>query len=72
MPSEIRHFAVGLQQDEMAVKVALNCEWSNGQVEGQVNPLKKIMRQMYGQGSFELLRKCGRANYRCSFSGEIA
>jgi transposase len=72
MPSEIRHFAVGLQQDEMAVKVALNCEWSNGQVESQVNPLKKIMRQMYGQGSFELLIKCGRAHFRCSFSGEIA
>ena len=57
MPSEIRHFASGLQQDEMAVKEALNCEWSNGQVEGQVNRLKTIKRQMYGRGSFELLRR---------------
>ena len=57
MPSEIRHFAVGIQQDEMAVKEALNCEWSNGQVEGQVNRLKTIKRQMYGRGSFELLRR---------------
>ena len=57
MPSEIRHFAVGLQQDEMAVKKALNSEWSNGQVEGQVNRLKTIKRQMYGRGSFKLLRR---------------
>jgi len=39
------------------VKEALNCEWSNGQVEGQVNRLKTIKRQMYGRGSFELLRR---------------
>ena len=57
MPSEIRHFAVGLQQDEMAVKEELNCEWSNGQVEGQVNRLKSIKHQMYGRESFELLRR---------------
>jgi transposase len=46
MPSEIRHFAVGLQQVEMAVKKMLNCEWSNGQDKGQVNRLKRIKRQM--------------------------
>jgi transposase len=57
MPSEIRHFEVGLQQDEMAVKEELNCAWSNGQVEGQVNRLKTIKDQMYGRGSFEQLRR---------------
>jgi len=31
--------------------------WSNGPVEGQVNRLKNIKRQMYGRASFELLRK---------------
>jgi len=46
IPSEIRHFAVGLQQVEMAVKKMLNCEWSIGQVKGQVNRLKTIKRQM--------------------------
>jgi transposase len=56
MPSEIRHFASGLQQNEMAVKEALKCEWSNGQVEGQVNRLKTFNHQMYGLGRFELLR----------------
>jgi transposase len=30
--------------------------WSNGQVEGQVNKLKALKRQMYGRGSTELLR----------------
>ena len=36
---------------------AFTSEWSNGQVEGQVNRLKNIKRQMYGRASFELLRK---------------
>ena len=31
--------------------------WSNGPMEGQVNRLKNIKRQMYGRASFELLRK---------------
>jgi transposase len=30
--------------------------WSNGQVEGQVNRLKTIKRQMYGRAGFGLLR----------------
>ena len=40
-----------------AVKAAVSLKWSNGQVEGQVNRLKNIKRQMYGRASFELLRK---------------
>jgi transposase len=28
-----------------------------GQVEGQINKLKTIKRQMYGRASFDLLRK---------------
>jgi transposase len=34
----------------------MSTSWSNGQVEGQVNRLKTIKRQMYGRASFELLR----------------
>ncbi len=30
---------------------------SNGQVEGQVNRLKVLKRQMYGRASHELLKK---------------
>jgi len=31
-------------------------QWSNGPVEGQVNRLKLLKRQMYGRASFPLLR----------------
>jgi transposase len=65
MSSDIHNFDVGLQQYEMAVKEALNCEWSNGQVEGQVIRLKTIKRQMYGRGSFELLRRRGLQKLPC-------
>ena len=50
-------FAKNLMQDYDAIKNACTLEWSNGQVEGQVNRLKNIKRQMYGRGSFELLKK---------------
>jgi transposase len=35
---------------------ALHYQWSNGQLEGQVNRLKLIKRQMYGRAKFDLLR----------------
>jgi transposase len=54
---ELRSFAEGLQKDEAAVRAALRLEWSNGQVEGQVNRLKTIKRQMYGRAKFDLLRQ---------------
>lgn len=54
---ELRSFAEGLQKDETAVRAALRLEWSNGQVEGQVNRLKLIKRQMFGRANFDLLRK---------------
>jgi transposase len=53
---ELRRFALGLQQDEAAVRAALEYEWSNGQVEGQVTKLKLVKRQMYGRAKFDLLR----------------
>jgi transposase len=52
----IRHFAIRLRQDYPAVRASLSFEWSNGQVEGQVNRLKTIKRQMYGRANFDLLR----------------
>lgn len=54
--TELEAFASGLRQDRDAVEAALRMEWSNGQVEGQVNRLKVIKRQMYGRGNFDLLR----------------
>jgi transposase len=49
-------FAYGLQKDIAAVAAAVDTPWSTGQVEGQINRLKTIKRQMYGRAGFELLR----------------
>ena len=54
---EFVRFAASLRTDYAAVKAALTYSWSNGQVEGQVNRLKLIKREMYGRSNFELLRK---------------
>lgn len=54
---ELKDFAKGLMSDYKAVENALTLTWSNGQVEGQINKLKTIKRQMYGRAGFELLRK---------------
>ena len=53
---EMINFAAGLRQDQAAVMGALECEWSNGQTEGQVNRLKLLKRQMYGRAKLDLLR----------------
>jgi transposase len=55
--AEIENFARALRRDYEAVAAALEYEWSSGQVEGQINRLKLIKRQMYGQASFDLLRQ---------------
>ena len=49
-------FAFGLQKDISAVAAAVETPWSTGQVEGQINRLKMIKRQMFGRAGFELLR----------------
>ena len=54
--SRLKSFAGGLLKDYDAVRAALELEWSNGQVEGQVNRLKVIKRIMYGRANFDLLR----------------
>lgn len=54
--AEIQGFARTLRQDEEAVQAAMRESWSNGPVEGQVNRLKTIKRQMYGRAGFDLLR----------------
>jgi len=54
--AELRGFARSLLKDRDAVLAALTLPWSNGQVEGQINRLKLIKRQMYGRAGFELLR----------------
>jgi transposase len=53
---ELVRFVNGLEQDLAAVLAALRLEWSNGPVEGHVNRLKLVKRQMYGRARFDLLR----------------
>lgn len=53
---EMQGFAESLMTDEVAVREGLKSEWSNGQVEGQINRLKMLKRQMYGRANFDLLR----------------
>ncbi|MEM8642517.1 MAG: ISL3 family transposase [Cyanobacteria bacterium P01_G01_bin.54] len=50
-------FAEGLKEDYEAVKAGLTLPWSNGPVEGQINRLKMLKRQMYGRASMDLLGK---------------
>ena len=54
--SAFRSFATGIRRDYAAVRAAISLTWSNGQVEGQVNRLKFLKRQMYGRAKFDLLR----------------
>jgi transposase len=54
--SPLASFAAGLRRDLAAVQAAFSSPWSQGQVEGQINRLKMLKRQMYGCASFPLLR----------------
>jgi transposase len=53
---ELRRFVEGLERDQAAVQAALDEPWSNGPVEGHINRLKTIKRQMYGRAGLPLLR----------------
>lgn len=48
-------FAHGLRADWDAVVAGLILPWSNGVVEGNINRLKLLKRQMYGRAKLELL-----------------
>jgi transposase len=52
----IVRFAFGLQRDLSAVCAAVESPWSNAQVEGQINRLKMLKRQMYGRAGLRLLQ----------------
>jgi len=53
---EIAHFGAGLRRDWDAVVAGLTLPWSNGPVEGQINRLKMLKRQMFGRAGLALLR----------------
>jgi transposase len=54
--SELEACARSLRADQGAVAAALSYPFSNGPVEGHVNRLKLVKRQMYGRAGFDLLR----------------
>jgi transposase len=53
----ITGFATGLTSDLDAVTAGLTLPHSSGPVEGNVNRIKMMKRQMYGRARFDLLRK---------------
>jgi hypothetical protein len=55
--ASIQNFVSQVRRDILAVEAAVTERWSNGPVEGQVNRLKTIKRQMYGRAGVELLRE---------------
>jgi transposase len=53
---DMQRFAAGLETDLSAVRAAFSSSWSSGQVEGQINRLKYLKRQMYGRAKLDLMR----------------
>lgn len=56
LPS-LRTLAAAIDRDLNAVIAGLTLPWSSGAMEGQINRIKMIKRQMYGRAGFKLLRK---------------
>lgn len=54
---DLHSFVRGIKHDYDAVLNGLTMAWNSGVVEGNVNRLKMIKRQMYGRATFGLLRK---------------
>ena len=45
----LERFVQAVKQDLSAVEAAVTEKWSNGPVEGQINRLKALKRQIYGR-----------------------
>ncbi|MGH9397256.1 MAG: transposase [Terriglobia bacterium] len=52
----LARFVRTLRRDLRAVELAITTLWSNGPLEGHINRLKVLKRQMYGRAGFELLK----------------
>src|SRR6266853_2660784 len=50
----LRRFAAGLSEDSQAVKAGGTLPWSTGPVEGHMNRLKMLKRQMFGRAHLDL------------------
>ncbi|MEU7441567.1 ISL3 family transposase [Streptomyces sp. NPDC044780] len=56
LPS-LHTLAAGIDRDLDAVIAGLTLPWNSGAVEGHVNRIKMLKRQMFGRAGFQLLRK---------------
>jgi len=54
---ELHSFVRGLRRDFDAARAGLTLPHSSGKVEGHVNRIKMLKRQMYGRANPDLLRK---------------
>jgi transposase len=52
-----RRLARGLRADLAAVEAAVTLPWSQGPIEGQINRLKMLKRQMFGRAKLDLLAR---------------
>jgi transposase len=57
MLEAMRRFATGLSEDYAAVKAGVALPWSTGPVEGHINRLKMLKRQMFGRAHLDLLSR---------------
>jgi transposase len=53
----IQRFATGLSEDYEAVKAGVTLPWNSGPVEGHINRLKMLKRQMFGRARLDLLSR---------------
>lgn len=53
----LRSFTLGIRRDQDAVTAGLTLPWNSGRVEGHVNRIKMLKRQMFGRAKPDLLRK---------------
>jgi len=52
----LTNFAYGIEKDWEAVQAAIDIPFSNGLLEGTVNKIKAVKRQMYNRAGIKLLR----------------
>jgi transposase len=52
-----QRFAAGLRDDYAAVKAGVTLPWSTRPVEGHINRLKMLKRQMFGRAHLDLLSR---------------
>jgi transposase len=52
-----QRFASGLQEDYKAIKAGVTLPWSTSPVEGHINRLKMLKRQMFGRARLDLLSR---------------